>query len=914
MYHLNRIMDLEVIPDNWILPNRIAYNKFVYNTFHPSKYPILQTNKSGCECSAQTGTCEVPSDTVSLFPQQRIVRDFIQVNSPYRGILLYHELGSGKSAASIAAAEGYVGRRKVFVITPASLAQNYENELMKISTVGLNMKKSWTLLKIDKNDFNKKILLDNYAISIDFIKKDGMVWIPLYQDDIPNAIVVTNGVKYSSMSGSEKDRINETIVHIIRNRYTFISYNGLTQKLVESLKKTGFNNTFVVIDEVHNFISRIVNGSKLAKGIYNALMQAKDCKLVLLSGTPIINNPFEISTLINLIRGPMTVYELRLLKNSAQPDDKQLIDILNKADMYQFVDEIHFDKNKNSISLTLMTEGYAKAEQDTKIIMKDWKMTSNKTVEKIIETLNATKSLKIGVKSGSEFFFALPNKKDEFNQFFIDTSNEDNPKPKNMDLFQRRVLGTLSYYKISGTELFPTVLPNNIQYIEMTDHQFGIYADVRKKEREMDNAQKRHAGDVMSDKSSVYRAFSRMVCNFVFPEEIKRQFPQDVKKLLRAQLDIGDEDDDDNDDDIAKEKDDKKLSKKVKDEYEKSLDKALKELVAGDDYLSRHNLQTMYSPKYAKMLEDIEESPGTVLIYSQFRTMEGLGIFSKVLDADGYKEIVIKKTENGYEFEDMSVFDAQYDDKRYVIFNSDRIITNMLINLFNGSFTVLPESLRAQLPKNYLAGTETQLYGKLAKIMMITQSGAEGISLKNVRRVLIMEYFWNAVRINQVIGRAVRTCSHELLPTDERNVQVFTYIMKFKESQLKKDFTIRTLDKLLTTDQHILQLATKKDYIIQQFLNMLKAASFDCIINSVQNKPMENGYKCYNWAINANGHDLAYTENIDDEYKIQKHQRYQVLQKNKGVVVSRDGTKYVMINNKLYDYFSYKHAGILLPI
>jgi hypothetical protein len=131
---------------------------------------------------------------------------------------------------------------------------------------------------------------------------------------------------------------------------------------------------------------------------------------------------------------------------------------------------------------------------------------------------------------------------------------------------------------------------------------------------------------------------------------------------------------------------------------------------------------------------------------------------------------------------------------------------------------------------------------------------------------------------------------------------------------MDKDFTLKTLDKELTTDQHILQLATKKDFIVNQFLNMLKAASFDCIINSVQNKPIENGYKCYNWAINVNADDLAYTENIEDDHKIQKHQRFQMLRKNTGVVVSKNGQKYVMLNNKLYDYFSYKNAGVLLPV
>ena len=37
------------------------------------------------------------------------------------------------------------------------------------------------------------------------------------------------------------------------------------------------------------------------------------------------------------------------------------------------------------------------------------------------------------------------------------------------------------------------------------------------------------------------------------------------------------------------------------------------------------------------------------------------------------------------------------------------------------------------------------------------------------------------------------------------------------------------------------------------------------------------------------------------------------MQKNKGKVVSKDGVKYVMMNEKLYDYNSYVNAGLLYP-
>ena len=908
-------MDLEVQPEKWILPNRIGFGSYVYNTFHPSKYPLNVVKKSGCECNEST--CDIPSDVISLFPHQRIVKDFIQINSPYKGLLLYHELGSGKSAASIAASEGYIGKKKVFIMTPASLVQNYVNELLKMSKIGLNMKKSWTLLKVKRTSTNaQKILLDKYSISSKFVKSNGLVWIPLYENDIPDAEIIKDNIRYSKLDTDEKTKIDDTMVEIINNRYTFISYNGLTQSLVNKLSKEGFDNSFIVIDEVHNFISRVVNGSKLARNLYNKMISASNNKIVLLSGTPIINNPYEISTLINLIRGYMNVYKLNLLKKSENPTDDAMINRLIQDDLFKYVDNISFINNKKYISVTLLTEGFVRNNNDDiDIIKKEWKMSDKKIIEDVISSLNNIPNIGISKLYKTENKVALPSKKEEFNDMFINLLDEENPTVKNMDIFRRRILGTLSYFKTSGTEYFPKVFPTNIKYLDMTDEQLSKYAEVRDEERMIDDANKRNnrkgngaKRDMMAEKTSVYRAFSRMVCNFSFPKEIKRSYPNNIRKLLRAELNINNDDDDedtnDKDDDIKR----KEELKKIKETYDKELTVALKDLEE-KDYLSLENLRQKYSPKYAEMFNDIETSPGTVLVYSQFRNVEGLGIFSKVLEKQGYKEITVRKTTNGYEFEDMTVFDKIYDNKRFVIFNSDRTKTNILMNLFNGSYNLLPDSIKQQLKDQ-----QDQLYGKLVKVMMITQSGAEGISLKNVRRVLIMEYYWNAVRINQVIGRAVRTCSHEMLPVEHRNVEIFAYIMKLTKKQLEKDFTIRRLDNGMTTDQHILDIATKKENIINAFLTMLKSTSFDCIINSLQNEPLKNGYRCYNWPINVNTKELSYTNDIDMDNMILKYKKRQVEKRNRGKVVSRNGIKYVLLDGKLYDYFSYKNSGILLKI
>ena len=45
---------------------------------------------------------------ILIFPHQKLISDYLQASSPYRGILLYHGLGVGKTCASIAIAEGFI--------------------------------------------------------------------------------------------------------------------------------------------------------------------------------------------------------------------------------------------------------------------------------------------------------------------------------------------------------------------------------------------------------------------------------------------------------------------------------------------------------------------------------------------------------------------------------------------------------------------------------------------------------------------------------------------------------------------------------------------------------------------------------------------------------------------------------------
>ena len=907
-------MDIIVKPNDWVLPNRIGYNKKIYNTFNPSKYVIADADADG-------DTDDAKKYGMKLLRQQKIVKDYMQYDSPYRGILLYHELGSGKSIASIAASEGYVFKKKVVIMTPASLSQNYENELLFASKVGRDLKRHWTQVKVNKKSAEMmKELTDKYAIADKFVKKNGLVWVPLYRGDIEGAEVVIEKIKYYSDT-KYREELDLSISHILRNRYTFINYNGLTEKMIKELGAKPFDNAFIIIDEIHNFISRIVNGSRLAKSIYIHMMNAKGTKLILLSGTPIINQPHEIATLINLVRGPIKEYNVDLLKKSNAPDLKAIVEHLQADNLYRYVDSI--DYTETTMTFTLIPDNFKRVDNNGTTITKEtWAFSQEDLIKRFVDSLNKANIVKLSIKNKVINNEALPSDKDIFNKLFIDDSGGRGGGDskviaiKNEDLFKRRILGTISYYKTTGSDLFPRMLPTISHELFMSDHQIKKYLEVRLVEIRMDDRKKLFKGKGGGDDiGSVYRAFSRMVCNFAFPDEIARVFPNDVRVLMKKELkemanvdveDSTDVDVDAMDGDAAK-----KLNKDVVAAYSEQLDAAMNKLVK-QDYLAIEKLRDIYSPKFAQMYEDLVASPGSVLVYSQFRMIEGLGIFKEVLNRQGFAEINIVNSESfGYMIDDMDIFDEQYDNKRYVIFNSDRTKTKILMNIFNGNHKALPKVIQEQLAHINLE--KEQMYGKVVKAMMITQSGAEGISLKNVRRVLITEYFWNSVRIDQVVGRAVRTGSHKSLPVADQNVQVFTYLMNFTKKQLNDNPTLRSKDKEITTDKHIYNIAKSKEGLVNSFLQMLKAASLDCVIQADVNQPLANGYKCYNWPINVNDNELSYTNNINDDKKILQFKNKQHIRKDRGRVVLKNGKKYVILKDKLYDYYSYVNAGLLIP-
>lgn len=941
----------------WAKENRAGFFNWIYTRFYndinksPKKSKGKDANngndqrkRSGsgsgsCDCSSGSGTedgsCTAPTD-ISMLPHQRFIRDYIQYDSPYRGILLYHGLGTGKSFSSIAAAEGFLNRhKKIVVMIPASLGTNYRQEIMRFGSIGRAEIKKWSIVNFKKNEkFANGIGLNSKLLK----KYNNLIWTPNLPANFPDKLIIDGkrDLKWNRLTAEEKVSAIDTINSVIDDRYTFVNYNGLTKKNITQYNQEFFNDAFVIIDEAHNFINQIVNGGRFARKIYQYLMNASNIRLVLLSGTPIINHPFELSYTLNLIRGPMKVHEFGLLATSRIPTATELKTAFDE-EIGEYIDQIIVIEGQRKIHITLLPNGFVNTDEGAlKVQRKEWDMNEDAIITKMITIMNAMWKIKIGKKIHTIEKFALPERKQDFENYFLDLTDPENPRVKNMDLFMRRNIGTISYFRTAGEEFFPKLMPKNIIQIPLCDYQFSKYIEVRNEELQMEIRKKRRnarknipIGGVLDNKGSVYRAFSRMACNFVFPEDIKRPFPKDLRAAARREIDAGEdeisESEEETDEGVAtanKKKERKVDETEIQAKYDEAIKKAMITIKARSEGVLTHDkLNALYSSKMARMLEDIENSPGKVLMYSQFRSIEGLGIFKIILETAGYVDIRI---EGGVIQNADEVLKSEYNGKRFMLFDPDREKARILLHLYNGEYDKVSPEIQEQLRSagiisnndngnSNVKGSGNNLRGETFKAIMITQSGAEGISLKNTRRVMITEPFWNMVRMDQVIGRAVRTCSHMELPVEERNVEVFIYTSVFTEKQLKDNFTLRRLDLGLTSDSHILQIAEKKDVIIQTFLNHLKSCAVDCRIHAGQNKPRELGFSCYSFPIPTEPETNAFLPDIvyDKPTVVERRKRIQ------GRVVIVNGTKYVVVEEYpdiLFNYDAYKNAGVLEKI
>lgn len=734
---------------SWILAN-----------FKKYKLPEIFTSaEDPCNPKTSSKTVSEPIKK-ELRLYQLFVSKYLDYSSVYHDILLYHGLGSGKTATAINVYNvlyNYTPGWNVFILLKASLKSQWYDQLNE-----------W----LQKDDYEyrfKNIIFLNY--------------------DSPTA----------------DKQFMDTI------------------KQVDSSKKSMY-----IIEECHNFIRNVYsnissNKGKRAQIIYDYIIQDKtenpDTRVILLSGTPAVNRPFEFALLFNL--------------------------------------------------------------------------------------------LKPGI---------FTRKENDFNQYFVTTAGYERINSTAINMFQRRIMGLVSYYYGSTPDLFASKVINYVDVV-MSEHQEDVYNDYEEIERRM---------AAKSATNQVYKSYTRQASNFVFPQISQHVNGQNRPRPSKFKLTKRDAEKIMEGKDVLKEsktESDKLLNttkyKEAMELYISSLKKYLHDANKKDHEGSQgggnekghggshekdqgedqgEDLETAQggTAKYPSS-KDHEKGHGGSHIRSHEKDyggnyggnpkshtiMDDVKLFMEKypLDFDKFHKEVPKKSHlytamhtcsakmlniifnihcskgpvlvySNYVFmEGLEIFQIYLTFFNYYNFSETKKYVDNKIGYteYHGGLSMEDRRFGMKMfntPENYL--------GKYIKIMLVSKAGAEGLNLFHVRQVHIMEPYWNEVIIEQMIGRGIRQCSHYLLPMEERTVSVYRYR------------SIKSKPNSWSTDQYIEDLARTKDGVIQSFLGAVKEVAIDCVLNKNINM-LADQYRCFQFeetSLFDKNIGPAYKQDIYDDLKM----------------------------------------------
>ena len=941
----------------YYLHNREKFVEFINKLFHKNYRAEIMDESSVVSCEDRRS-----AEEFGLLTHQKIVKDYLNLYSPYRGLLLYHGLGSGKTCSSIAIAEGLKSVKPVYVMTPAFLRTNYMQELKKCGDDVYKRPRHWKFVDAVEKPALIPSLAETLAIPADYIKKHSGAW--LVDPEKPS--------NYGDLSPKDQAEVDAQLNEMIQAKYTFISYNGVRENRINELSLgytvNPFDNSTVVVDEAHNFVSRIVNHLKkspddtvkkstktkaavlkpedvpIALNLYRFLLDAVNVKIVLLTGTPIINYPNEIGVLFNILRGYIKTWSFQLASSAQGVTEARLQQLFKDVNS---MDYMKYSAADRTLTVTRNPYGFVNVHNKRYegVTVDEHGTVSDDDFVKMVMSVLSSEGIKATTAAGSPVAHkALPDTFDGFEKYFIDA---DTANLKNMDVFQRRILGLTSYYRSAQEQLLPRYdVANDFEVVRvpMSNYQLSVYQQERlaeinkdreaKKRKTLAPARKPKTGatgapgakkpltmkDLYAEPSSSYRIFSRAACNFVFPREIGRPKPfgKGISEAEGASAVVEDLDEDlidaENARAIVKNPEgalgvdeaaevQKKTTTEAYKQYEARIKEVLEQMKRNEEEYFNPRSLAIYSPKFLKLLQKLQDPAhvGLHLVYSQFRTLEGIGLLKMAMEANDYAQFRIKHNAATQQW----VLDEKPEDagkRRFALYTGTESAEEKEIVrcIFNSEWDQVPSSIRDAL----LRISGNNFYGEVINTLMISASGAEGINLRNVRYVHILEPYWHPVRIEQVVGRARRICSHQDLPAELRTVNVFLYLMVYSPTQLKplskdekaeadreeallassdpktvvdvsnaalkyirvsrelreSDTSAKT-DEPITTDQSLYEIAKTKEEINSNILRCVKETAIDCAIHTKAGT--KETLKCFTFDNPDN--KFAYAPNIQDE-------------------------------------------------
>tara|TARA_B100000902_G_scaffold399803_1_gene472648 strand:+ start:1427 stop:4801 length:3375 start_codon:yes stop_codon:yes gene_type:complete len=224
---------------------------------------------------------DVCGGKLELYTHQSFLANFINPNTPYKGLLMFHGTGTGKTGSAISIAENFKDmvkkyNTKIYVLVPGPLLkENWKDDIIKFT--GSNHLKDLInqLGYVDELEETKA-------------KKNAL------KEALQYYKIMTHRSFYKKVLGEKIKDIRETDDKKKKYRVTD---DGEIERDLSVDKIDNLDNTLLIVDEAHSF-----TGNEHGDALKKIIKKSKNCRLLLLSATPMKNLADDIIELINYLR------------------------------------------------------------------------------------------------------------------------------------------------------------------------------------------------------------------------------------------------------------------------------------------------------------------------------------------------------------------------------------------------------------------------------------------------------------------------------------------------------------------------------------------------------------------------------------------------------------------------------------
>ena len=789
---------------------------------------------------------------IELAPNQQFVRNFLSVETPYNSLLLYHGLGTGKTCSAISVAEemrDYMKQmgitQQIIVIASPNVQENFRLQLFDERELREIEPGVWNIRACTGNKFIKEInpmnmkgltrdkiikqirrLISSHYLFFGYNEfanyaRTHASSIGISQDDAVIQEVRRKGAAGAGPAGagaaaaSKKGRKSAADIAKAEEMLTL----AIETLSVTKLRKL-FANTLIIIDEVHNIrITDDNRDKRVAKILFQIVQKVNNVRLLLLSGTPMYNSYKEIVWLINLMnlndrRATIDIADVFDERGNFRLDEdgreigKDLlirkatgyVSFVRGENPYTFPYRIYPREHSPEFSLLAQLigggvggvgGGYPRTQLNGRHIDQpiehiDVYMTQVGDIQEAAYRfiINDMKAMYIYKKT------AMVRRK-KAAEVAAASAAEESGKAKG----KRKAKGSATAAAAAAAAINETTVVESADFPSFENMDTIGYAAVQKPLEAL---------------------------NIVYPHPSLIEYINDPNDEFDIAACIGKE----GLRHVMSYEEVGNPPMRLNFEYRPEFTRAFK-LPSGETttkssarIFAPENIGR-YSAKIKNICDKIISSDGIILVYSQYID-GGVVPIALALEECGFTRYSAQGGNSSFfRSKPTGSIDAitMLPQRQHQAQFPSQPFRPARYSVITGDPTISPDNLHELKALT----DENNTNGENVKVVIISVAGSEGLDFKNIRQVHILEPWYNMNLLEQIIGRAIRNCSHKRLPFSRRNVELYLYGTRLTNPDIE------------AIDLYLYRLSEFKAVKIGAVSRVLRTSAVDCLLNVQHN-------------------------------------------------------------------------------